>query len=45
MEPIYIVLVIVLVIWIGIFGFMLHLDKQVKALKKIVEKFEKNGNK
>lgn len=45
MEPIYIVLVIVLVIWMGIFGFMLHLDKQVKVLKKIVEKFEKNGNK
>jgi|LGVF01.1.fsa_nt_gb CcmD family protein len=45
MEPIYIVLVIVIVIWIGIFSYMLHLDKQVKVLKKIIEKIEKNGNK
>jgi len=45
MEPIYIVLVIVVVIWIGIFCYMLHLDKQVKVLKKIIEKIEKNGNK
>ena len=45
MEPIYIVLVIVLVIWIGIFGYMLHLDKEVKQLKKYLEKIEKSGNK
>ena len=45
MEPIYIVLVIVLVIWIGIFGYMLHLDKEVKRLKNYLEKIEKNGNK
>ena len=45
MEPIYIVLVIVVVIWIGIFSYMLHLDKQVKALKKIIDKIEKAGNK
>jgi len=45
MEPIYIVLVIIVVIWIGIFGYMMHLDKQIKVLKKMVKKIEESGNK
>lgn len=45
MEPIYIVLVITIVIWIGIFGYMLNLDGQVKKMRKIVDNFQKNGNK
>ena len=45
MEPIYVVLVIVLVIWIGIFIYMMHMDRQIKAIKKILKKFEENGNK
>ena len=42
MEPIYIVLFIVIVIWIGIFGYMLRLDKEVKKLNEELKKL-KNG--
>ena len=42
MEPIYTVLVIVVVIWVGIFAYMLHLDKEVK---KIARKLEQLKNK
>ena len=45
MEPIYVVLVITIVIWIGIFGYMMNLDGQVKKMRKIVDEFQKNGNK
>ena len=41
MESLYIVLIIILIIWMGIFAYMLHLDKQIKILK---EKFEKLHN-
>jgi len=44
MEPIYTVLIIVLIIWIGIFGFMWHLSRQVRSLKLKLEKSEKSGN-
>lgn len=44
MEPIYIVLIIILVIWTGIFGYMLYLDKEVKLLIKKVKKLEKEGS-
>ncbi len=44
MEPIYTVLIIVLIIWAGIFGFMWHLSRQIKLLKAKLEKFEKSGN-
>jgi len=44
MEPIYVVLVIVIVIWIGVFGYLLSLDRQIKLLKKALEKLEKTGN-
>ena len=40
MEPIYIVLSIVIVIWIGIFGYMLRLDKEVKKLNEELKKLK-----
>ena len=44
MEPIYTVKIIVLIIWIGIFGFLWHLSGQVRQLKSKMEKIEKSGN-
>ena len=44
MEPIYVVLTIILIIWIGIFGYMLHIDKEVKSLVKKVNNLEKEGS-
>ena len=40
MEPIYVVLSIILIIWIGIFGYMFYIDKEVKTLVKKVKKLE-----
>ena len=45
MEPIYVVLTIILIIWIGIFGYMFHIDKEVKSLVKKVNNLEKAGSK
>lgn len=44
MEPIYVVLSIILIIWAGIFGYMLYLDKEVKMLIKKVKKLEDSGS-
>jgi CcmD family protein len=44
MEPIYVVLSIILIIWIGIFGYMFYIDKEVKTLIKKVKKLENNGS-
>ena len=41
MEPIYVVLIIILLIWSGIFGYMLYVGKEVKNLLKKVKKIEK----
>jgi CcmD family protein len=41
MEPIYIVLIIILIIWCGIFGYMLNLDKEVKKVTERIKKLEK----
>ena len=41
MESLYIVLIIILIIWIGIFIYMMHLDKQIKILKEKFEKWQK----
>lgn len=41
MEPIYVVLIIILIIWCGIFGYMLYIDKEVKNLLKKIKKLEK----
>lgn len=40
MEPIYIVLFINLIIWAGIFAYMLGTDKKIKELSKKVEQRE-----
>jgi CcmD family protein len=42
MEPIYVVLIIIIIIWAGIFGYMLHLDKEIKNLRKKFDKIQKN---
>ena len=44
MEPIYLVLVIILVIWLGIFGYMFYLDKEVKQLSEKLKKMDQNKN-
>lgn len=41
MEPIYVVLIIILIIWCGIFGYMFYIDKEVKNLTKKIKKMEK----
>jgi CcmD family protein len=38
MEPIYVVLIIILIIWVGIFGYMFYIDKEVNKLKKKISK-------
>ena len=40
MEPIYIVLIIILIIWVGIFGYMVYLDKEIKSLSNKLKKLE-----
>ena len=40
MEPIYIVMIIILVIWTGIFSYMLHLEKEVKKIAQRLKKVE-----
>jgi CcmD family protein len=44
MEPVYTVMIITLIVWFGIFGYMLYLDNQVKKLRKKVQNFEKSGS-
>ncbi len=44
MEPIYVVLSIILIIWVGIFGYMFYINKEVKTLVNKVKKLEKDGN-
>ncbi|MFO7448457.1 MAG: CcmD family protein [Ignavibacteriaceae bacterium] len=39
-NSIYIVMIIVLIVWAGIFFFMLNLDKRIKSVEK-----EINGDK
>ena len=45
MEPIYVVLVIILVIWIGIFSYMFYLDKEVKRLSEKLRKLSQQNHK
>lgn len=40
-NAIYIVMIIVLIVWIGIFFYMLNLDKRIKSVEKEL-KGEKN---
>jgi CcmD family protein len=41
MEPIYIVLLINLIIWAGIFGYLLKLNHQVRELRKKLNNLRK----
>ncbi|MGD9899800.1 MAG: CcmD family protein [Calditrichaceae bacterium] len=34
MEPIYVVLIINMIVWTGVFGYIVYLNSQVKKLKK-----------
>jgi len=34
MEPVYVVLIINLIVWSGIFGYLIVTDRKVNALKK-----------
>lgn len=47
MEPIYTVLIIIIVIWVGIFGYMFHLDREVKKISEKLDSFKtkKSDNK
>lgn len=38
MNPIYVVLIINLIVWTGIFGYIVYLNKEVVRLKKEVQK-------
>lgn len=38
MQPIYVVLVINLIIWTGIFSYLLITDKKIEGLKKKLNK-------
>jgi len=44
MEPIYVVLIIILIIWIGIFGYMFYIDREVTKISKRIKKLETSGN-
>ena len=41
MEPIYTVLIIILIIWAGIFGYMFYLYKEVKKIYSRINKLKK----
>ena len=40
MEPVYVVLIINLIIWTGIFGYLFFMNKQISQLKYELKKFE-----
>jgi CcmD family protein len=42
MEPIYLVLIIILIIWLGIFAYMFYIDKEVRQLSKKIKNLEQN---
>ncbi len=42
MQPVYIVLIINLIIWAGIFGFMFNTDKKISALSAKLERLNKD---
>ena len=42
MEPIYIVLIIVLIIWFGIFGYMFYLEREIKKLSEKIKNLDRN---
>jgi CcmD family protein len=42
MEPIYIVMIIILIIWLGIFGYLFYLDKEVRKLSEKIKQLDQN---
>ncbi|MBD3226273.1 MAG: CcmD family protein [Caldithrix sp.] len=42
MNPVYVVMIINLIIWAGIFGYMLNLSKHMSALRKKLNKLSDN---
>ena len=42
-NAIYIVMIIVLIVWVGIFFYLLNLDKRIKIIEKEIDgdKYEK----
>jgi CcmD family protein len=37
MQPIYVVLIIVLIVWTGVFAYMFYLHREIKKLKGKIE--------
>lgn len=45
MEPIYVVLIINLIVWSGIFGYTFFTNKQINQLKVKIDSIEKSNKK
>ncbi len=45
MEPIYVVLIINLIIWLGVFLYVNKTDREIKRLKREIEDLGLNRNK
>ncbi|RLD14100.1 CcmD family protein [candidate division KSB1 bacterium] len=45
MDPLYVVLIINLIIWLGIFLYVNKTDREIKRLKKEVEELGLNSQK
>ena len=43
MAPLYVVLAVIVFIWSGIFGYLLHLDRQIRKLRADQEKIGQAG--
>lgn len=41
MEPIYVVLIINLVIWLGLFGYLVKMNGQINDMKNKMDKLDK----
>jgi len=41
MEPIYVVLIINLIVWSGIFGYLIKMDRELSRVKR---KLDKDGS-
>ena len=39
-NSIFIVMIIVLIVWIGIFAFLINLDKRLKGIEKEIEGYK-----
>ena len=41
MQPIYLVMIIVLIVWTGVFGYLFYLHQEMKKLKIKMENYSK----